>query len=121
MTTAAANEETYQQNMAQYPQFQTAIDQLHDSAPQYAGALLSVFPESRQIVETEIEEMLSGSQSPEEAVTAILDGLSVPADQRPDYADCRWFTAFRSEDARDELYLLANSGGTRLYVIESLF
>lgn len=76
VTTAAANEETYQQNMAQYPQFQTAIDQLHDSAPQYAGALLSVFPESRQIVETEIEEMLSGSQSPEEAVTAITEQVN---------------------------------------------
>ena len=58
--------------------------------------------------------------APEEgAVTAILDGLSVPADRRPDYGDCRWFTASRPEDARDRLYLLANSGGTRLYVIES--
>ena len=54
-------------------------------------------------------------------MTAILDGLSVPADQRPDFADCGWFTAFRSEDARDELYLLVNSAGTRLYVMESFF
>ena len=75
--------------------------------------------------DSQLQETLEQEATPispaEEAVTAILDGLSVPADQRPDYADCRWFTAFRSEDARDELYLLANSGGTRLYVIESLF
>ena len=75
--------------------------------------------------DSQLQEALEQEATPispaEEAVTAILDGLSVPADQRPDYADCRWFTAFRSEDARDELYLLANSEGTRLYVIESLF
>ena len=47
--------------MAKYPQFQTAIDQLHDSKPEYAGALLSVFPEARQIVETEIENMINSS------------------------------------------------------------
>ena len=76
VTTAAANEDTYKQNMEQYPQFQTAIDQLHASAPQYAGALLSVFPESRQIVETEIEEMLNGTQSPEEAVAAITEQVN---------------------------------------------
>lgn len=76
VTTAAAEEEVYKQNMEQYPQFQTAIDQLHSSAPQYAGALLSVFPESRQIVETEIEEMLNGSQTPEEAVQSITEQVN---------------------------------------------
>ena len=72
-----------------------------------------------------LEEALEREAEPlapaEEAVTAILDGLSVPADQRPDYADCCWFTAFRPDDARDKLYLLANSAGTRLFVIESFF
>ena len=62
--------------MAEYPQFQTAIDQLHDSAPQYAGALLSVFPESRAIVETEIEEMINDQQTPEEAVAAITEQMN---------------------------------------------
>ncbi len=71
VTTAAADEAVYRQNIERYPQFQTAVDQLHDSAPEYAGALLSVFPESRQIVETEIEEMLNGAQTPEEAVDEI--------------------------------------------------
>ena len=75
--------------------------------------------------DSQLQETLEQAATPispaEEAVTVILDGLSVPADQRPDYADCCWFTAFRSEDARDKLYLLANSAGTRLFVIESFF
>ena len=59
-----------------YPQFQTAIDQLHDSAPEYAGALLSVFPEARQIVETEIENMINGKQDPQAAVDAMADQIN---------------------------------------------
>lgn len=50
VTTAADEEQTFKDNVAQYPQFGAAIDQLRDSKPQYAGALLSVFPEARQIV-----------------------------------------------------------------------
>ena len=72
--------------------------------------------------DSQLQETLEQAATPispaEEAVTAILDGLSVPADQRPDFSDCRWFTAFRSEDARDDLYLLLNGAGTRLYVVE---
>ena len=75
--------------------------------------------------DSQLQEALEQEATPtspaEEAVTAILDGLSVPADQRPDFSDCRWFIAFRSEDARDDLYLLLNGAGTRLYVIESFF
>lgn len=76
VTTEAADEDVYKENMEQYPQFQTAIDQLHDSAPEYAGALLSVFPEARQIVETEIENMINGKQSPEEAVDAMAGQIN---------------------------------------------
>ncbi len=39
VTTAADEEQIFKDNVAQYPQFQTAIDQLHDSAD-YVGALL---------------------------------------------------------------------------------
>ncbi|MDD6215461.1 MAG: ABC transporter substrate-binding protein, partial [Roseburia sp.] len=76
VTTEAASEDVYIENMKQYPQFQTAIDQLHDSAPEYAGALLSVFPEARQIVETEIENMVNGQQTPEEAVDAMAKQIN---------------------------------------------
>ena len=76
VTTAAYDEQTFKDNVAQYPQFQTAIDQLHDSKPQYAGALLSVFPEARQIVETEIENMINGSKTPEQAVDSMASQIN---------------------------------------------
>ena len=62
--------------MARYPQFGTAIDQLHASAPQSAGALLSVFPEARQVVETEIENMLNNGTSPEEAASEMAQQIN---------------------------------------------
>ncbi len=62
VTTAADEEQTFKDNVAQDPQFQTAIDQLHDSKPQYAGALLCL-PEARQIVETEIDNMINGNET----------------------------------------------------------
>ncbi len=62
VTVAAQEEETFkQENVAEYPQFQTAIDQLHDSKPEYAGALLSVFPEARQSW-NQIESLLNGNE-----------------------------------------------------------
>jgi len=76
VTTDAHEEQVFKDNIAKYPQFQTAIDQLHDSAPEYAGALLSVFPEARQTVETEIENMINGQQTPEEAVANMADSIN---------------------------------------------
>lgn len=60
VTVAAHDEDVFKENIEKYPQFETAINQLHDSAPEYAGALLSVFPEARATVESEIENMLNG-------------------------------------------------------------
>lgn len=51
-------------------------------------------------------------------VTAILDALSVPADQRPDFDDCRCFAVSDPVDDRDRGYLLLSQDGTRLYVVE---
>ena len=76
VTTAAHDEPVFKDNIAQYPQFQTAIDQLHDSAPEYAGALLSVFPEARSIVETEIENMINGKESAEDAVSKMTSDMN---------------------------------------------
>ena len=76
VTTAAHDEQVFKDNIAQYPQFQTAIDQLHDSAPEYAGALLSVFPEARAIIETETENMLNGVTTPEEAVEKMAGDIN---------------------------------------------
>lgn len=76
VTPDAYEEEVFKNNIAEYPQFKTAIDQLHDSAPQYAGALLSVFSEARATVETEIENMLNGKQTPEEAVEQMASSIN---------------------------------------------
>ena len=76
VTTKAQDEQTFKDNIAQYPQFQTAIDQLHDSSPKYCGALLSVFPEARATVESEIESMLNGKEDVDTAVQKMSDSIN---------------------------------------------
>lgn len=76
VTVAAHDEPVFQENIAVYPQFQTAIDQLHDSSPESAGALLSIFPEARSIVETEIENMINSNRTPEDTVTKIAEDIN---------------------------------------------
>lgn len=76
VTAAAHSEPVFKENIAQYPQFETAIDQLHDSSPESAGALLSIFPEARQVVETEIENMLNNDISPEETVKKMAADIN---------------------------------------------
>ena len=76
VTVKAHDEAVFKENIAKYPQFQTAIDQLHDSNPQSQGALLSVFPEARQIIETGIENMLNGKASPEDTVKQMQDDIN---------------------------------------------
>ena len=72
-----------------------------------------------------LEETLTEEATPvssaEVPVTEILDLLAVPADQRPDFSDCRGFTAAHPTDERNRLYLLVNSAGTRLYGVECFF
>ena len=67
ITTATHEEDVFKENIENFPQFQTAIDQLHESSAESQGAFLSVFPEARQIIENEIENMLNGVATPEEA------------------------------------------------------
>lgn len=69
-------------------------------------------------LEQALAEQATPLPSAENPVTEILDDLSVPADQRPDFADCGVFTADHPSDDRNRLYLLVNSAGTRLYVLE---
>ena len=69
-------------------------------------------------LEQALAEQATPLPSAENPVTEILDDLSVPADQRPDFVDCGVFTADHPSDDRNRLYLLVNSAGTRLYVVE---
>lgn len=75
VTTAAHEEPVFKENIEKYPQFQTAIDQLHDSSPEYTGALLSVFPEARATVESQIENMLNG-EDVDTAVKNMADTIN---------------------------------------------
>ncbi len=76
VTVTAHEEPVFKENLEKYPQFETAIDQLHDSTPESAGALLSVFPEARTIVETEIENMINKNENPEDVVKTIADQIN---------------------------------------------
>ncbi len=76
VTTAAQEEPVFKEHVEKYPQFQTAIDQLHDSSPKYVGALLSVFPEARATVESEIENLLNGNADVKTAVKNMADAIN---------------------------------------------
>ena len=76
VTTAAQEEPVFKENVEKYPQFQTAIDQLHDSSSKYVGALLSVFPEARATVESEIENLLNGNADVKTAVKNMADAIN---------------------------------------------
>lgn len=71
ITVDAAKEQVFKDNMTKFPQFQTAIDQLHATSPQYQGALGGSLVEIRQITEQEIENMLNGSKTPAQAATDL--------------------------------------------------
>ena len=70
--------------------------------------------ELTEILARETEELSSVPAQ----VTAILDALSVPEDQRPDFDGCRCFAVSDPADDRDKGYLLLSGDGARLYVVE---
>ena len=76
VTVDAYDEQVLKDNMETYPQFMTAVDQLHDSSAESQGALLSVFSEARDIVESEMENMLNGIATPEETVSAMTERIN---------------------------------------------
>ena len=54
----AQETDTFKANVEKYPQFQVALDQLHSSAPEYAGGLLSVFSQARATVQSYTEKLV---------------------------------------------------------------
>ena len=76
VTVDAYEVDLLKQNMETYPQFMTAVNQLHDSSAESQGALLSVFSEARDIVESEMENMLNGIATPEETVNAMAERIN---------------------------------------------
>lgn len=76
VNTAAHDEQLFKDNLAKFPQFQTAIDQLHDSAAADQGALGGVNQEARQIYEAELEMLLGGSNDAATAVKNMADQVN---------------------------------------------
>lgn len=78
ITKAAYDQPLIQENMEKFPQFQTAVNQLHQTKLNNAtkGAVMGVFPEARQIVERAMEEIINGVNSPEEALSQAADEIT---------------------------------------------
>lgn len=72
ITKAAYDLDLVKENAREFPQFVTAVEQLHASEINTAtqGAVMGVFPEARQIVETAMEEIVNGAKSPQDALSA---------------------------------------------------
>jgi sn-glycerol 3-phosphate transport system substrate-binding protein len=78
ITKKAYDEQLLKDNMVKYPQFKTAVDQLHKTKANKAtqGAVMGVFPEARQLTESAIEEALNGKKSPKDALDAAAKEIS---------------------------------------------
>jgi sn-glycerol 3-phosphate transport system substrate-binding protein len=78
ITKKAYDQQIVKDNMTKYPQFKTAVDQLHATKANTAtqGAVMGVFPEARQIVEGAIEEVLNAKKTPKEALDAAAKSIN---------------------------------------------
>lgn len=74
---AAYEEEAVQKAWEETPQIKVTVDQLQDTVPSLAtqGALISVFPESRQQIVTALEELYQG-KDPQEALDEAAKGTN---------------------------------------------
>lgn len=66
------------QFVQKYPQFKTAVDQLHATTINRAtqGAVIGVFPQARQTIEGAIEQVLLNKATPKEALDKAADTVT---------------------------------------------
>lgn len=66
----ALDEPVHKEWVAKYPQFTTAIEQLHSTEPSVAsaGCVLGVMPQARQAEESGLEKAITGGATPEQAM-----------------------------------------------------
>lgn len=83
ITKKAYDEQLVKDNITKYPQFKTAVDQLHQTKANKAtqGAVMGVFPEARQLTEGAIEEVLNGKKPPKEALDGAAKEISTRIQQ----------------------------------------
>lgn len=75
ITTKAYELDSVKENMEKYPQFQTAIDQLHFSKNMGFGAIYGSFVEGRDAYKQNIEQMLMGEITPEECIKYSVEDI----------------------------------------------
>lgn len=82
VTKEAYDEEILKDNLEEFPQFQTSIDQLHNTtlSPATQGALIGVFPEVRTNIEDQIERLYDGSVEPKEALDIVAEKVDKALD-----------------------------------------
>lgn len=70
ITKKAYDQPIVKENLEKFPQFETAVNQLHATKINKAtqGAVMGVFPEARQIMENAMEEAMTGQKSPKDAL-----------------------------------------------------
>lgn len=73
----AYDEENVKAKWEEFPQYKVTVDQLQDTVPGLAtqGALISVFPESRQQIVTALEELYQG-KDPREVLDQAAEGTN---------------------------------------------
>ncbi len=76
VTTESYDLPAMQEHLDANPLFQTAIDQLHASSPEDAGALSGVFTEARQIIEKNWEAMNNGELTPQQVIDESADEIN---------------------------------------------
>lgn len=76
----ALNEAADKQWVAQYPQFTTAITELHSTkpSPATAGCALGVMPQARQAAEEGLEKSITGAAPPADAMKAAAGSVHKP-------------------------------------------
>lgn len=74
---AAYDEQIVKDKWEEFPQYKVTVDQLQDTVPGLAtqGALISVFPESRQQIVTALEELYQG-KDPQEVLDKAAEGTN---------------------------------------------
>jgi sn-glycerol 3-phosphate transport system substrate-binding protein len=74
---AAYDEDIVKAEWEKYPQFKVTVDQLQQTKPSLAtqGALISVFPESRQQIVTALENLYQGAD-PQEVLDQAAEGTN---------------------------------------------
>ncbi len=76
VTQEAHNEQVFQDNLEEYPQFQTAIDQLHDARPVDQAGISGVNQEARMTMEAELENVLNENSTIEEGAAAMAEQIN---------------------------------------------